>query len=418
MEPSGLSIRSLLSRFADYLGAHHARDRAGQERDRALQRGIVGLIVASVWVLQYLSGREVRAQLWFVVFLGLVLPVLAFSYRRFLLVASARRSRHPVCLPRSGSRRDHRRACPGPAHVRIPESVHARGDRPQRHPLRTANDVLHLGDDLGALHAPLDEPVLETELELALSYLIMLALVPVFFSSLIRRIHSVRAIEEERAPRSATNELAIARSAFLAKVSHELRSPLQGIVSALDVIEMRHARAFEGDEELIGRMRRSLDAPQHPAPRPADAGQGRGGPPADPRRAVRSLLAGRGDGRGRSRARRLEGPAARGRAAARAALRRRRRCAHRPGVDEPGRQFGPLHGFGRGPRLDGPAGRAAGAPAFRGRRHRARDSARTSCRRCSSPTGSSPRRRDAAKARASAWPSSARSSITSAERWA
>ena len=55
----------------------------------------------------------------------------------------------------------------------------------------------------------------------------------------------------------ATHELAIARSAFLAKVSHELRSPLQGILSALDIIEMRHAHAFQGDVELIGRMRRS-----------------------------------------------------------------------------------------------------------------------------------------------------------------
>ncbi|MEO5882155.1 MAG: HAMP domain-containing sensor histidine kinase [Caldimonas sp.] len=78
-----------------------------------------------------------------------------------------------------------------------------------------------------------------------------------FFSSLIRRLHCVRAIDEERARAQATHDLAIARSAFLAKVSHELRSPLQGIVSALDLIEMRHARAFAGDEELIGRMRRS-----------------------------------------------------------------------------------------------------------------------------------------------------------------
>jgi hypothetical protein len=85
----------------------------------------------------------------------------------------------------------------------------------------------------------------------------MLASVPVFFSSLIRRIHKVRAIEEERARVAAMQELTTARSAFLAKVSHELRSPLQSIVSALDVIEMRHVRAFEDDGELIARMRRS-----------------------------------------------------------------------------------------------------------------------------------------------------------------
>lgn len=97
----------------------------------------------------------------------------------------------------------------------------------------------------------------KADLELSLSFFLVLAFVPVFFSSLVRRIHSVRTIEEERARSVASRELATARSAFLAKVSHELRSPLQGIVSALDVIELRHARAFEGDDELIGRMRRS-----------------------------------------------------------------------------------------------------------------------------------------------------------------
>lgn len=55
----------------------------------------------------------------------------------------------------------------------------------------------------------------------------------------------------------AVNELVVARSAFLAKVSHELRSPLQGIVSALDVLAMRRAPGRDADGELIGRIRRS-----------------------------------------------------------------------------------------------------------------------------------------------------------------
>jgi two-component system sensor histidine kinase RpfC len=80
-----------------------------------------------------------------------------------------------------------------------------------------------------------------SELALTSAFLLSLAFVPLFFASLVRRLHSNRAIEEERAPCVAAHELALARSAFLAKVSHELRSPLQGIVSALDVIEMRHA---------------------------------------------------------------------------------------------------------------------------------------------------------------------------------
>ncbi len=94
-----------------------------------------------------------------------------------------------------------------------------------------------------------------TNVEMSLAFLLMLLLVPALFASLIRRVHNVRAIEEERARVAAVNELMVARSAFLAKVSHELRSPLQGIVSALDVLELRHGRS--GDEEIIGRIRRS-----------------------------------------------------------------------------------------------------------------------------------------------------------------
>ncbi|MGZ8771130.1 MAG: sensor histidine kinase, partial [Aeromicrobium sp.] len=93
--------------------------------------------------------------------------------------------------------------------------------------------------------------------ELTLTFFLMLVLVPTFFSSLIRRIHAARTIEEERARLLARDESVVARSAFLAKVSHELRSPLQGIVSALDVLAMRRGPGADADDELIGRIRRS-----------------------------------------------------------------------------------------------------------------------------------------------------------------
>jgi len=95
------------------------------------------------------------------------------------------------------------------------------------------------------------------ETELSFAFLLMLLCLPLFFSSLIRRIHNVRAIEQERAHFTAVHESTLARSAFLAKVSHELRSPLQGIVSALDVLSMRRGPAADADDELIGRIRRS-----------------------------------------------------------------------------------------------------------------------------------------------------------------
>ena len=95
------------------------------------------------------------------------------------------------------------------------------------------------------------------EFDLTLSFVIMMTLVPTFYAALVRQIHDMRAVEIERARVDAMNEVVVARSAFLAKISHELRSPLQGMVSALDVFELRHGRADVEDEELIGRMRRA-----------------------------------------------------------------------------------------------------------------------------------------------------------------
>ncbi|HEV7577343.1 MAG TPA: hybrid sensor histidine kinase/response regulator [Caldimonas sp.] len=105
--------------------------------------------------------------------------------------------------------------------------------------------------------ALLTEKFWREEIELTLSYFSLLILVPILFSSLIRRVHGARALEEERARLLAKDESVVARSAFLAKVSHELRSPLQGIVSALDVLAMRRGPGADPDDELIGRIRRS-----------------------------------------------------------------------------------------------------------------------------------------------------------------
>jgi signal transduction histidine kinase len=96
-----------------------------------------------------------------------------------------------------------------------------------------------------------------TNVPLTVSFLFLLVSVPAFFGSLVRRVHEVRRIEAERARLAALHEVASARSAFLAKVSHELRSPLQGIVSALDLIEMRHGHLRADDADLVSRMRRS-----------------------------------------------------------------------------------------------------------------------------------------------------------------
>ena len=95
------------------------------------------------------------------------------------------------------------------------------------------------------------------ERELTFALLLMLLFVPLLFARLVRRIHNVRAIEADRARFSAAHDAVVARSSFISKVSHELRSPLQGIVSALDVLELRGGHAEGADQELIRRIRRS-----------------------------------------------------------------------------------------------------------------------------------------------------------------
>jgi signal transduction histidine kinase len=244
-------------RFVDYLGAHNVPDRAKHERDRALWRAVLGMAVASFWLGQHLVGREVQASPWFAVFLGLVMPALALVYRRFLAanpqggVAAqyAFLILDPVAIVGTLLQDPRSFAFLHPVMMIVLVGIGIRFG------VRTMHFTFGITLALCTLLAT--SPFWRADLALTSSFLLSLAFVPLFFSSLVRRLHSDRAIEEERARATAAHELALARSAFLAKVSHELRSPLQGIVSALDVIEMRHARALAGDEELIGRMRRS-----------------------------------------------------------------------------------------------------------------------------------------------------------------
>jgi len=73
----------------------------------------------------------------------------------------------------------------------------------------------------------------------------------------LERIEEEKALQERKARVDAQQEVLRARSIFLAKISHELRSPLQGIVSAIDVFERRHGHRISQDDELIARIRRA-----------------------------------------------------------------------------------------------------------------------------------------------------------------
>jgi signal transduction histidine kinase len=235
-----------LLRLFEAIGAHRSPRRQVQERDGARQRAIVGIVLPISWLTHLLLGLPIEPPVWFVV-LGLAYGLASLVYLRALDgldESDAATSLYPFLLL-------------DPIFLVgvlffVPETfaflnpflliVIVRSG--MRYGIRTM--YLSWATTLLASLLLLASPFWRSNVQLGLAYLVIVSLGPLCFSSPIRRVHAIRAVEEERAAALATRELAIARSAFLAKVSHELRSPLQGIVSALDVIELRHARAFSG----------------------------------------------------------------------------------------------------------------------------------------------------------------------------
>ncbi len=238
------------------LDAHSHPDLAEQERDRAFHRAAIALAVSGIWAIQYMLGKQVQASTWFVVFIGLLsgmalihrhaleLRPTAAVYGLYLFLVL-----DPLVIVGILVQDPHTFAFLYPVLIVVVVRCGL------RYGVRTM--YLAWTASLAAVPLLLGNPFFRNEAALTASLVLMLLLVPVLFHSLIRRIHNVRAIETERARLAALHEASAARSAFLSKVSHELRSPLQGIVSALDLIEMRHGHLQASDADLVARMRRS-----------------------------------------------------------------------------------------------------------------------------------------------------------------
>ncbi len=243
--------------LAESLGTLRVANAAGQEKERARTRAVVCLSVAGVWTVDHLLGRSLDREIWILGLAGSLygISTTAFSYRSGygelarLRVLIATLVFDPLFLIAVLSVDPTRFAYLNPflLYVIVRSGI--------RYGVRSMY--------LSLLSASIGMPLLvassfwRNHLELTASLFLLLGLVPFFFSPLVRRIHAVRKIEEERASLVAANNIAVARSAFLAKISHELRSPLQNIVSALDLFEMRHGTDVHDSDDLIGRMRRS-----------------------------------------------------------------------------------------------------------------------------------------------------------------
>jgi signal transduction histidine kinase/CheY-like chemotaxis protein len=245
-----------LLRFAEFLGAHASPALRGHERSRAWQRIVACSAFLVVWAFDHAAGEltPVRAALaavnaCYLVASAFYLHLLGHDRARSLVPVYAFLVCDPLVL----------------VLVLYLDPQHFAFLNPLlfvvvvRSGLRYGIRTMYLSWSVTLLMSTLllTSPFWRREIELTLSFFLRLALVPVFFTSLIRTIHGARTIEEERARLSARNAEVVARSAFLAKVSHELRSPLQGIVSALDVLALRHGPATGAEGEMIQRIRRS-----------------------------------------------------------------------------------------------------------------------------------------------------------------
>ncbi|MEK7415509.1 MAG: HAMP domain-containing sensor histidine kinase, partial [Planctomycetota bacterium] len=101
-------------------------------------------------------------------------------------------------------------------------------------------------------------PNLHSHLPLLLAVPITLVFLPSLIWPSIRQLQAARALEAEQARVAALSQAATARSAFVATVSHELRSPLQSVIWALDAFE-KHGVRNAAQSDFVKTMRRSVN---------------------------------------------------------------------------------------------------------------------------------------------------------------
>ena len=250
-----------LERAYDYVGAHKNTMRYENERDRAIQRTFLPL-AAALWIYGYhevVGTRQTTAEVvWLCV--AIVYAVASFAFWTFL-------ERHP----RGGIHTQYAFLALDPLVVAwalyaAPEAVAwwlvimlvmiARvGMRYGRNAMK-----VELGFAwLAALLPLVFGSYWQHEYQITGTLLLTLASAWWLFAPLSRTLERAKLVEIEQARVESLRESLKAKSEFLSRVSHELRSPLQSVVSALDVIEER----FDTDPkqaEALSRVRRGTNA--------------------------------------------------------------------------------------------------------------------------------------------------------------
>ena len=101
-------------------------------------------------------------------------------------------------------------------------------------------------------------PNLRSQLPLLLAVPVTLMFVPPLIWPSIRRLQATRALEVEQARVQALSQAAAARTAFVATVSHELRSPLQSVIWAVDAFEKSGVH-HPAQSEFVITIRRAVN---------------------------------------------------------------------------------------------------------------------------------------------------------------
>ena len=260
---SAASARSpeWLWQMYDYIGAHNNPLRAENEKDRARQRAVMPS-VAVVWVCGFhlFSGSEVmpNESLWIVA--ALMYAAAALAFRAYL-------NRHPG----------------GGVHVQyafmaldpmlVGWALYAAPQLLAWFLVLMLVTIVRVGFryglnamkvELGFAWLGVSLPLLfgdfwHAELQMSASLLLMVSWAWWLFAPLIRSAERAKSMEIERARLQSLQDSLKAKSEFLSRVSHELRSPLQGVISAIDVFDERFTRTA-AEAELVLRIRRGATA--------------------------------------------------------------------------------------------------------------------------------------------------------------
>lgn len=97
------------------------------------------------------------------------------------------------------------------------------------------------------------------QLQMTASLILMLVCAWWLFAPLNRSLERAKVLDIENAKVQSLQESLRAKSEFLSRVSHELRSPLQGVVSALELVEQRFGKD-PAEAELLARIRKGATA--------------------------------------------------------------------------------------------------------------------------------------------------------------